>query len=104
MAFEQLDAVVDRWGQAGAVGQDVDGADAAAGDGAAAVGPFTMDVAGQEHGAGLVGPVSSGQCWVCSVIHSKRLLACEMLPTTQAASDAARQALRALFSREAAGT
>ena len=65
-----------------------DGADAAAGDGAVAVGEFVVDVAACEHGPGLVFPLlpgqsffdaafASGQLLVCSVVHSRRLFACK---------------------------
>ena len=93
MAFEQMKVLVDGLRQADALGQQVDSADAAADKGASAVGQVVVDVLGREHGPGLVFPVpsgqtffdsafASGQLWVCSVFHSKRLLAYEGVGTS----------------------
>ena len=92
MAFEQMKVLVDGLRQADALGQQVGDADAAAGDGVVAVGQVVVDVFGRKHGLGLVFPTSSGQTFfdsafasgqllVCSVVHSKRLLAYEGVGT-----------------------
>jgi len=94
---------------AGSVGQEVDGAEPAAGDGLTALGQFVVEVGGREHGPKLVGPVSpgqtlfdcafaSGQFVACSGFHSKRLRACKTWTSTQAASDAESQAFRVIGS------
>jgi hypothetical protein len=60
MAFEQMKVLVDGLRQADALGQQVDGADAATGDGVVAVGQVAVDVLGREYGPGLVFPTSAG--------------------------------------------
>ena len=78
----------DGLGQADVLDQQVGDADGAAGDRVAAVGQVVVDVLSREHGPGLVRPASPGQPFfdaafasgeflVCSVFHSKRLLALE---------------------------
>ena len=91
--LEQMKVLVDGLRQADVVGQQVGDADAATGDGVVAVGQVVVDVLGREHGPGLVFPVPSGQTFfdsafasgqllVCSVVHSKRLLAYEGVGTS----------------------
>ena len=48
--FEQVQLIVDGLNEADASGQEVEGADAAVGDAAVAVGDFVMDVGGREDG------------------------------------------------------
>jgi hypothetical protein len=67
-----------------------------------------MNIGRRQHGPGLLTPVpvaqpflnsrlASGEFAVCTIVHSKRLLACDGSTTTQTASDAERQAFGAFF-------
>ena len=84
MDLEQVQAAVDGVDQAELPGQEVDGADAAVGDAAAAVADFVVDVAGGEHGSGAVAEVglveasldpalAAGQFLAYLGVHSKSL-------------------------------
>jgi hypothetical protein len=88
-----------------ALGNQMSHADAAAGDGAGAVGQFVADVPGPEHGAGLVIPASASQSFfdsalasgallVCSGVHSKRLRAYEGVGTSYPSSYTQTRAFR----------
>ena len=57
MDLEQVQAAVDGVDQAEPAGQGMDGADAAAGDAAGALGDLVVDVAGGQHGLGAAAQV-----------------------------------------------
>ena len=82
--LEQVQAAVDGVDEAELAGQQVDGADAAVADAAAALGDFVVDVAGGEHGLGTAAQVAlveavldaalaAGQFLSYAGVHSKSL-------------------------------